>query len=50
MEILTERLKISELSASDLSDISQIALDMAWNDTLNLLIREDIDEATFILT
>lgn len=48
MEILTDRLKISELSLSDIQDIAKIAKDMAQNDTLNLLTREDVDHDTFI--
>lgn len=47
MEIYTDRLKFSELSLLDVSGIAQIAKDMAWNDTLNLLLRSDIDETTF---
>lgn len=47
MEIYTDRLKFSELSLLDVSGVAQIAKDMAWNDTLNLLLRSDIDEATF---
>lgn len=47
MEILTDRLRISELSPEDAQDIAKIARDMSWNDTLNLLTREDIDGTTF---
>lgn len=47
MEIYTDRLKFSELTLLDISKVAQIAKDMAWNDTLNLLLRKDIDETAF---
>lgn len=47
MEIYTDRLKFSELTLLDISTIAQISQDMAWNDTINLLARDDLSEAIF---
>lgn len=39
MEIETERLKFTELSLLDASRLAEIAEEMAWNDTINVLLK-----------
>lgn len=48
MEIETERLKLVELGLLYVSKVENIARDMAWNDTINLLLRNDLDDSAFI--
>lgn len=47
MKISTSRFEYCELKLSDLSVIENISRDMAWNDTINILLdnrKEDIDK------
>lgn len=43
MKIDTDRLKFEELTYYDVSKIENIARNMAWNDTINLLLDNDIE-------
>lgn len=48
MIIETERLRFAELTLKDASTIAHIAKDMAWNDTIQLLLRKDLTEENFV--
>ncbi len=41
MKIITDRFEYEELSLLDLSKIEKVARDMAWNDTINVLLDND---------
>lgn len=43
MKIDTDRLKFEELTYYDVSKIENIARNMAWNDTINLLLENNIE-------
>ncbi len=42
MIIETERLRFTELKLTDAPQLATIARTMAWNDTINILLRKDL--------
>lgn len=44
MKIVADRLEYTELMAKDMYEISKIATNMVWKDTVDILFREDIKE------
>lgn len=48
MIIETKRLRFVDLTLSDISKIAEIARDMAWFDTIQLLFRKDLTEENFL--
>lgn len=48
MIIETQRLRYIELNPENTSGIARIAQDMAWNDTIQLLLRKDLIDENFI--
>lgn len=41
MKITTNRFEYCELTEQDIASISNIIRDMAWNDTINVLLNND---------
>ena len=44
MKIYSDRLEFSELKFEDKRELAEIARRMAWNDTINLMLRSYADE------
>ena len=47
MIIETRRLQFTELNLTDVNTLADIAKDMAWNDTVNILLRTDLTSQNF---
>lgn len=47
MIIETQRLQFTELNLTDVNTLADIAKDMAWNDTVNILLRTDLTSQNF---
>ena len=47
MIIETRRLQFTELNLTDVNTLADIAKDMAWNNTVNILLRTDLTSQNF---